>query len=252
VHATTVAASSTGLRTVVAHSLPVLTDADFRRRRLTKSDVLHRSHASGRAIQFAHEHSAIGSRTNDHAHDMPRAASPSPSIAKRPSEAAFIAFWGAASRLRRLAEVRYAQWNLSPAQWRVLHALHQHALRGDRSVRATDLCNELLLTKATMSGLLNRLVRMRLLRRARMAVDQRAASVTLSATGRALVSTVLSDHRDWIASVMAGLTAAQQRSLTQTLSVLTHSLDPAVQAAAVLPPTGSSRRTRRSTRKPTP
>lgn len=208
----------------------------------------------GSAIQFVHEHYTVGSCTNDHPRPMPRAAASTPPADTNHSEAAFLAFWGAASRLRRLAEVRFAQWEISPAQWRVLYALHHRDLEGDRSVRATDLCHELFLTKATMSGLLNRLVRMRLLRRARMADDQRAASVTLSTSGRTLVVDVLSGHGPWIASLLAGLTIEQQRSLTRTLAVLTQSLDPIVQATGTSLPdrstAGPSQHARRSTRKP--
>ncbi len=163
------------------------------------------------------------------------------------AEAAFRAIWHTTARLRRLGEVRFARWNLSPAQWRVLRALDERAMAGDAVVRATDLCGELLLTKATMSGLLTRLVRMKLLSRSRITGDQRAASVALTGAGRALVATVRRDHSQWAGALMAGLTQSEQRGLAQTLTRLSASLDPLVEQATTSPGTGR-RRAKRTTR----
>lgn len=145
------------------------------------------------------------------------------------AEVAFRAFWQAGSRLRRLAEVRFAASGLSPAQWRVLRALHEHADAGRRSVRATDLCCELLLTKATVSGILNRLLRMGLVSRAPVKLDQRARAVTLTPAGRRIVASILHDHPAWMRGLMAGLSRAEQQTLTRTLSKLCRWLDPLVQ-----------------------
>ncbi|MBS0196202.1 MAG: MarR family transcriptional regulator [Planctomycetes bacterium] len=145
------------------------------------------------------------------------------------AEAAFGMFWRTAARLRRLAEVRFAACGLSPAQWRVMRALHEHSSAGGSSVRATDLCQELLLTKATVSGLVKRLLRMGLVTRSKVAIDQRAWAVALTAAGTRLVESILVDHPAWTSQLMEGLHPRQQRGLTQTLFTLCRWLDPLVE-----------------------
>lgn len=147
------------------------------------------------------------------------------------AESAFRAFWQAASRLRRLGEIRFGEFGLSPAQWRVLRVLHERAGQGDRAVRATDLCAELLLTKATVSGLLARLRRLGLVSRSKLASDHRAQAVTLTDAGHGIVTSILADHASWADALMDGLTAAEQRSFTRLLNKLRQWLDPMVREA---------------------
>ncbi len=144
-------------------------------------------------------------------------------------ERAFRAFWCTAARLRRLGEVRFATWGLSPAQWRVLRFLDEQARAGNRAVRATDLCDELLLNKATVSALMSRLLRMGLVSRSTLQVDQRARAVTLTPAGRRMVAGILEGHPAWMRQLMAGLSASERRVLARMLDKLGRWLDPLVE-----------------------
>ena len=90
--------------------------------------------------------------------------------------------------------------HLSIAMWRVMAAL---AASG--SLRQIDLADLTSTDSSTLSRLVTRLVRMRLLTRSRSAKSNREVAIELSAKGKALVARLIPVARQYEAAAIAGL-----------------------------------------------
>jgi DNA-binding MarR family transcriptional regulator len=90
--------------------------------------------------------------------------------------------------------------DLSIAMWRVMAAL---AAAG--SLRQIDLADLTSIDSSTLSRLVTRLVRMRLVTRSRSAKSHREVAIELSAKGQALVGQLIPIARDYEALAIAGL-----------------------------------------------
>jgi len=145
---------------------------------------------------------------------------PSPS-----AEVAFRALVRTLGLLKRVMEPYFARFGLSGAQWSVLRTLSREEEAGRRSLRLTDLGNRLIVRPPSVSGLVDRLHRMGLVRRAASSDDQRVKQVSLTAAGRKLVARVLQEHPRQIGSVMSELDRAEQQQLEQLLAKLTAHLE---------------------------
>ena len=89
---------------------------------------------------------------------------------------------------------------LSIAMWRVMAVL---AANG--SQRQTDLADLTSIDSSTLSRMVTRLVRMRLVTRTRSTQSNREGAVELSAKGKALVAELIPIARDYEAIAIAGL-----------------------------------------------
>lgn len=139
-----------------------------------------------------------------------------------PAEVAFRGFWRIAGLLKRLMEPRFARFGISPAQWGVLRLLHRGEHSGNPPPRLTDLSSQLILRPPSVSGLVDRLERMRLVSKASSSSDddQRFRRVQLTDDGRHLVQRVLTGHGEWISHLMAGLTQPEQIEFSRMLENL--------------------------------
>src|SRR5436190_13908372 len=144
-----------------------------------------------------------------------------------PAEAAFRGFWRAAGLLKRLMEPRFARFGISPAQWGVLRALHRGEHSSHPPPRLTDLSSQLMLRPPSVSGVVDRLERMKLVSKAPLSTDddQRFRRVQLTDDGRRLVRRVLAGHGEWIGHLMAGLTQAEQLEFSGMLEKLAGHLE---------------------------
>jgi DNA-binding MarR family transcriptional regulator len=102
--------------------------------------------------------------------------------------------------------------DLSIAMWRVMAAL---AANG--SQRQIDLADLTSIDSSTLSRLVTRLVRMRLVTRSRSARSNREVAVELSPKGKALVADLIPIAREYEAAAIAGLSHEE-------LDVLKHCL----------------------------
>ena len=165
------------------------------------------------------------------------------------TELAFRELWRVIGKLKRIAEPHFARFGISPAQWGILRCIQRRELDGSEPPRVTDLCDNLLVKPPSVSALVDRLERMKLVARAPTGDDQRSRRVCLTETGRRLVEQVLVGHGDWIRMLMAGLTIEEQTELLRMLNELGAHLEPLVQrtgAGADDPVVeGKSRRSRR-------
>ena len=141
------------------------------------------------------------------------------------AEVTFRALVRTLGLLRRVMEPYFARFGLSGAQWSVLRTLSREAEAGQRSLRLTDLGNRLIVRPPSVSGVVDRLHRMGLVRRVASTDDQRAKQVSLTAAGRRLVARVLREHSRQIGSVMSELDRAEQQQLEQLLTKLSAHLE---------------------------
>ena len=154
------------------------------------------------------------------------AATPSLTYELPPAaEVTFRALVRTLGLLKRVMEPYFAQFGLSGAQWSVLRTLSREEEAGRRSLRLTDLGNRLIVRPPSVSGVVDRLHRMGLVRRVASTYDQRAKQVSLTAAGRKLVAKVLREHPRQIGSVMRELDRAEQQQLELLLTKLSGHLE---------------------------
>lgn len=136
------------------------------------------------------------------------------------AEPAFRALVGTLGLLKRVMEPYFAQFGVSAAQWGVLRTLQQLEDEGEPEPRLTDLGHHLLVRPPSMTGAIDRLQRIGLVRRSASATDQRAKHVSLTSAGRALVQRVQECHPAQINAVLGGLQPPEQAQLQRLLSRL--------------------------------
>ena len=136
------------------------------------------------------------------------------------AEPAFRALISTFGLLKRVMDPYFAHFGLSGAQWGVLRTLQCMEDGGHPEPRLTDLGNRLLVRPPSMTGAVDRLQRLGLVRRSASPTDQRAKHVSLTPAGRALVERVLEHHPAQIGAVLGGLRPAEQVQLQALLSRL--------------------------------
>ncbi len=107
----------------------------------------------------------------------------------------------------------FARFGISASQWGVLRSLHRAEQDGCPRLRLSELSDRLLIRPPSVTGLVDRLERARLVARDDSPTDLRARPVSLTRSGRRLVQRVLAVHSEQVEAVMAGLTAEQQEQL---------------------------------------
>jgi DNA-binding MarR family transcriptional regulator len=100
-------------------------------------------------------------------------------------------------------------------QFRTLVILVSHGPQ-----RIVDLAQELEVTSSTATRMCNRLVRKDLVAREARPEDRRAAWVTLTARGRALVGEVMQRRRETIATLVADVSLTRPLAFAATLNAL--------------------------------
>ena len=143
-----------------------------------------------------------------------------------PAETAFRSLIRAFGRLERIMEPYFATFGISGAQWGVLRNLQRaEDEEGLVGLRLTDLGRRLLVRPPSVTGIVDRLERARLVARAAEEGDRRSRRVSLTDLGRQLVERVLSVHRRQIGQVMGGLDTVEQVELGRLLGQLNGHLE---------------------------
>ena len=136
------------------------------------------------------------------------------------AEPAFRALVRTFGLLKRVMEPYFARFGISGSQWGVLRTLHRSAEDGSPELRLTDLGDRLIVRPASVTAVVDRLVRMGLVERRASDSDQRVKNVSLTAAGRQLVLRVLQHHPRQIADVLGGLGEDEQSELRRLLEKL--------------------------------
>src|SRR4051812_23656610 len=79
--------------------------------------------------------------------------------------------------VERIMQPYFARHGISGSQWGVLRTLHRAELEGLPSLRLTDLAERLLIRSPSISGVVDRMERLGLVRREESPTDQRAKYV---------------------------------------------------------------------------
>jgi DNA-binding MarR family transcriptional regulator len=127
--------------------------------------------------------------------------------------------------VERVMHPYFARFGITGAQWGVLRNLHRAELDGQPALRLTDLSERLLIRPPSVTTVVDRLERARLVTRGELATDLRAKQVALTPRGRQLVERVLAVHASQIAAVMGALTSDEQAELQGLLRRLEEHLN---------------------------
>lgn len=136
-----------------------------------------------------------------------------------------VSAMGPVGRLSRVAAViaarqqaTFARFGLDAGTFDVLATLRRSP--APHRLTPLQLTEAAMISTAATSQRLNRLERDGLVRRAPRSDDGRGVLVELTGAGRRLIDRALPDHLDTDRQALAGLTPAQQRTLSQLLGRL--------------------------------
>jgi DNA-binding MarR family transcriptional regulator len=125
-------------------------------------------------------------------------------------ENAFRTFIRTFGLLERVMHPYFARFGISGAQWGVLRTLHRAEEKGNKSLRMSELSERLIIRPASVTGVIDRLVRDGLVKREALPSDLRVKQIQLTHKGRELVERILVGHEAQIANILAGLGADEQ------------------------------------------
>lgn len=137
--------------------------------------------------------------------------------ATRPTEVTFRELLHTLGMVERVMQPYFAQFGISGSQWGVLRNLYRAEQDGVPGLRLTDLSARLLIRPPSVTGVVDRLERGRLVVRDGSPTDLRSKRVALTRQGRQLVERVLAIHGKQIDSVLGGLTTTEQAELHRLL-----------------------------------
>lgn len=146
----------------------------------------------------------------------------------------------AGNLVRRASEARGARFRLSAAQWGILRTLGRLEASGARAPRMHELGKLLVVQPPSLSTTLARMERAGLVRREVDASDQRTRRVSLTGAGRDVLGRSMAGHTEWLGTLVAGLSAGEQRALLGMLQRMVEHLETSVDAPA--PEGGRGRR----------
>jgi DNA-binding MarR family transcriptional regulator len=112
------------------------------------------------------------------------------------------------------ADAYFARINMSAGRVNVMAILNRNP---SDPLSPSTLAERAGVTRATMTGLLERLERDRMIKRSLDRLDRRKGSVLLTAKGQNFLNKVMPDYYDRIAKVMDGLSPMEQQRLTGVL-----------------------------------
>lgn len=143
----------------------------------------------------------------------------------KPAEGAFRQLIRTIGLLERAMQPCFARFGITGGQWGVLRNLYRAEGEGLPSLRLTDLSERLLIRPPSVTGVVDRLERARLVARVDSPTDLRVKRITLTPRGRQLVDRMLEVHADHVETVMDVLSPAKQRTLQDMLRRLEEHLD---------------------------
>lgn len=127
--------------------------------------------------------------------------------------------------LKRVAEAHFSPFGISPSQWGILITLHRAEQEEPGGLRLTDLGDRLLVRPPSVSGVVERLERMGLIKREPCNEDARAKRVSLTTAGRTLADRVLETMPDYVEKILADLSASDRQTLRGLLERISSRLE---------------------------
>jgi MarR family transcriptional regulator, 2-MHQ and catechol-resistance regulon repressor len=122
--------------------------------------------------------------------------------------------------IERIMQLYFGGFGISGSQWGVLRNLHRARRDGCSTLRIGELSERMLIRPPSVTGVVDRLERLRLVTRRSDPTDLRARRVGLTAAGRKLVERILIGHERQIRQLLAGLDPKEQIELHRLLARL--------------------------------
>jgi DNA-binding MarR family transcriptional regulator len=123
---------------------------------------------------------------------------------------------------------RFRPYGLTTATFNVLIVL----LGAERSLSPCEIGEQLLVTRGTVTGLLDSLERLRLVRRLPHPEDRRMLLIELTEEGRCLLSRLLPEHYAGMAEALACLSPGEKAAFIQVLGKIQDHLAQGIAAEA--------------------
>jgi len=133
------------------------------------------------------------------------------------AEGAFRAFIRTYGLLKRFMDPYFALHGVSSSQWGVLRTLVRAENEGLAGLRLTDLGERLLVRPPSVTGVVDRLLRLGLVTRTSSSADLRTKQVSLTDAGRQLVDGARPGHVERINAILAVLSEKEQEQLRAVL-----------------------------------
>jgi DNA-binding MarR family transcriptional regulator len=134
----------------------------------------------------------------------------------------FVNLLRACSDISTALDKLLAKHELLQGRWWVLVILMR---QDDLTSTPTDLANKVGVTKATMTGFIDGLVREGLVTRLMDDVDRRKLLIKLTDAGQQKLDVVMPDYYQKISALMSHLNTEQRKSLLANVSLLASGLD---------------------------
>jgi len=119
--------------------------------------------------------------------------------------------------IERVMQPYFSRFGISGSQWGVLRNLQRAEQSGQGDLRVSELSDRLLIRPPSVTGLIDRLERSKLVQRYASGEDSRVRHIRLTAAGRRLMDRILAQHEEQVKKVLAGLSAAEQAELYRLL-----------------------------------
>ena len=156
---------------------------------------------------------------------------PANGVARSPDENAFRELIRTFGLVERVMHPYFARFGITGSQWGVLRNLHRAEEQGLPRLRLTELGERLLIRPPSVTGLVDRLERAKLVARHGSPTDLRAKQVSLTAAGRKLVQRVLAVHQEQVNAVLGGLSSQDRADLHRLLRLWRQNLEAALAGA---------------------
>jgi DNA-binding MarR family transcriptional regulator len=127
-----------------------------------------------------------------------------------------LAFLDATAEVHAAFDAQFERFGLSAGKFTILMQLYT----AQRGLPPSEFANRANVTRATITGLLDRLEREGLVERHNHPSDRRMLTVHLTTKGKALIESVLPGHFCRTQQLMAGLTATEQQTFVKLLGKL--------------------------------
>jgi DNA-binding MarR family transcriptional regulator len=138
-------------------------------------------------------------------------------VPRTPDENAFRELIRTYGLVERVMHPYFARFGITGSQWGVLRNLHRAEQEGLPRLRLTELGERLLIRPPSVTGLVDRLERAKLVSRVGSPTDLRAKQVSLTPAGRKLVQRVLTVHQDQVNAMLTGLDPEDRSELHRLL-----------------------------------
>ncbi|HET6246806.1 MAG TPA: MarR family transcriptional regulator [Tepidisphaeraceae bacterium] len=154
-------------------------------------------------------------------------------LTERAEDLAFRSLLRTLGLIERVMHPYFANFGITGSQWGVLRALDRAEADGLPGLRLTDLSERLVIRPPSVTGVIDRLERLGLVKRLSVPGDLRVKQVTLTAKARQVLQRILCGHAGQIDSVLGGLSSGDQQDLHRLLAKLNSHLEEMADAEEV-------------------